>query len=197
MVCSVSQYTLHKKIGQTLSFSARLVSQFMTHLFIQFLPRARAKRRTAAAGWLDDRQSVRYRGLNLNCCRGGFQRRENEMRRRWPYLNHFALFAWHEWRTLAHEISASRSWLPSHWNVGGRNERWDMLGWKLRSSLTQPNTLSQLKDRVKTTWNEMLQDDVADLIDSIQRRVHAMIDARGGWTTSYWPVSTRTNHVSS
>ena len=64
--------------------------------------------------------------------------------------------------------------------MGGRTERRDMLGRKLRSSPTQPNTLSQLADRVKASWNEMLQDDVADLIDSIQRRVHAMIDARGG-----------------
>lgn len=60
---------------------------------------------------------------------------------------------------------------------------WDMLGRKLHSSPTQPNTLSQLADRLKTTWNEMLQDDVANLIDSMPRRVRAVIEARGGQTS--------------
>ena len=65
------------------------------------------------------------------------------------------------------------------WEAGLRETLWGMLGRKLRSSPTQPNTLSQLADRLKTTWNEMLQD-VADLIDSMPRRVRAVNNARGG-----------------
>ena len=57
---------------------------------------------------------------------------------------------------------------------------WDMLGRRVRR--TQPKSLSDLATRLKAAWQELPLDQVTNLVDSMSRRVRAVIEVHGGQT---------------
>ena len=57
---------------------------------------------------------------------------------------------------------------------------WDMLGRRVRSP--QPKSLVDLAARLKAAWDEIPLEQVTNLIDSMPRRIRAVIEAHGGQT---------------
>ena len=61
---------------------------------------------------------------------------------------------------------------------------WDALGRKIRCRVPRPANLQQLSDVLIEEWNQIDQAYIQNLIDSMPRRIAAVIRARGG-NTSY------------
>ena len=59
---------------------------------------------------------------------------------------------------------------------------WDELGRRIRNSQNPPETLAQLRTALFREWNNIPQDFIRRLIDSMRRRCQAVINARGGHT---------------
>ncbi|VDI25272.1 Hypothetical predicted protein [Mytilus galloprovincialis] len=59
---------------------------------------------------------------------------------------------------------------------------WDKLGRLIRNSKNPPETLAQLRTALFREWNNIPQDFIRRLIDSMRRRCQAVINARGGHT---------------
>ena len=59
---------------------------------------------------------------------------------------------------------------------------WDELGRRIRNSQNTPETLAQLRTALFGEWNNIPQDFIRRLIDSMRRRCQAVINARGGHT---------------
>jgi len=59
---------------------------------------------------------------------------------------------------------------------------WDELGRRVRNSQNPPETLAQLRTALLREWNNIPQDFIRRLIDSMRRRCQAVINARGGHT---------------
>ena len=152
-------YTVHKKISQAQSSSARLASQLMVACAL-----ARYAVEFHSFHSLRLASPVTGAAIDTSC--------DNAPPHRASCVRDFKASAG----------IRSIPWPSRSPDLNPIEHVWDMLGRKLRSSPTQPNTLSQLADRLKTTWNEMLQDDVTNLIASMPRRIRAVIDARGGQT---------------
>jgi hypothetical protein len=59
---------------------------------------------------------------------------------------------------------------------------WDHLKRKLAGYSTAPNGMSKLWERVQVKWDKITSQDCLQLIDSMPRRVAAVLRARGGHT---------------
>jgi hypothetical protein len=61
---------------------------------------------------------------------------------------------------------------------------WDIVGRKIRNLQQPPATLPELRLKLTQVWEEFEQEEVRNVIDSMPRRMRAVINARGG-NTSY------------
>ena len=61
---------------------------------------------------------------------------------------------------------------------------WSKLGWRLLRRSSRPTTLRDLATALKEEWDAIPQEEIATLVKSMPRRVHAVIAAQGG-PTSY------------
>jgi hypothetical protein len=60
---------------------------------------------------------------------------------------------------------------------------WHSLKFKLAAYETEPKSIQELWERVQEKWEEMTKDECLKLINSMPRRVAAVLKAKGGYTT--------------
>ena len=59
---------------------------------------------------------------------------------------------------------------------------WDMLGRSVRGREVAPASIHELRLALEEAWGNIQQEDICNLIDSMSRRLQAVIAARGGNT---------------
>lgn len=59
---------------------------------------------------------------------------------------------------------------------------WDMLGWCVKNRRPRPESLQELRRALGEEWELIPQEDIANQIESMPRRMDAVIQARGGNT---------------
>jgi HPt (histidine-containing phosphotransfer) domain-containing protein len=62
---------------------------------------------------------------------------------------------------------------------------WDVVGKQVRARRGELVSLQELRRVVQEEWNNTLQEEIQHLIESMPRRLEAVIRARGG-NTKYW-----------
>ena len=59
---------------------------------------------------------------------------------------------------------------------------WDMMMRELTLSSKLATTFAKLRERVQDAWENLAQDDIRYLYDSLHASIHACVAARGGYT---------------
>jgi transposase len=63
---------------------------------------------------------------------------------------------------------------------------WDALDRAVRSRDVQPSNLDELATALQEEWRNIGQWRINKLVESMPRRIQAVIDSRGGYTKYWW-----------
>ncbi|KAK3544994.1 hypothetical protein QTP86_031024 [Hemibagrus guttatus] len=81
------------------------------------------------------------------------------------------------------DVSTSYKWLkeeePETWYLNPVQRLWDVLDKQVRSMESPPHNLQDLKDLLLTSWCQIPQHTFRDLVDSMPRRVRAVVQQKG------------------
>jgi hypothetical protein len=92
-----------------------------------------------------------------------------------------------------HKARITTKWLEDHnitvlkWpaqspDLNPIEHLWELLKRRLNAYDTAPTGMLELWERVETEWERISKEDCLHLIESMPRRIHAVIKARGGYT---------------
>jgi hypothetical protein len=73
-------------------------------------------------------------------------------------------------------------WPPVSPDMNPIEHVWDYIGRQIRSMDNPPTSVDTLRQAVQRAWDEMPQEVITRLIDSMPRRTMALAAARGGYT---------------
>ena len=83
---------------------------------------------------------------------------------------------------LANYNIVALDWPPYSPDLSPIEHLWDELDRRVRRHLNTPNTLGQLRTALLEEWENIPMRKINALVNSMQRRIRAMINARGGHT---------------
>ena len=87
--------------------------------------------------------------------------------------------------SLANNNSVPLDWPPYSPDLSPIEHLWDELDRRVRRRQNTPNTLGQLWTALLEEWENIPMRKINALVNSMQRRIRAVINARGGHTR-YW-----------
>lgn len=73
-------------------------------------------------------------------------------------------------------------WPPRSPDLSPIEHVWDIIGRRLGQLLRPPQTLEELRHQIQVAWDEIPQEEIDNLIDSMIRRVRECIEHHGGAT---------------
>ena len=74
------------------------------------------------------------------------------------------------------------SWSAQSPDLNPIENLWDEIKRSVKNEKRKPKNLNELERLVKKTWRSIPQDKIKRLVESMPRRVQAVIDANGGPT---------------
>lgn len=83
---------------------------------------------------------------------------------------------------LADNFIQTLDWPPLSPDLNPIEHLWDLLKRRLRLQAFQPQNLNELYQRIEGIWNNIPNDCIVNLIESMPRRCADVIRARGGKT---------------
>ena len=73
-------------------------------------------------------------------------------------------------------------WPPQSPDLNPIEHLWQTLKYQLRMYSKPPESVAELWERVQDEWNKIPVETVQNLIDSMPKRINAVLKARGGYT---------------